>query len=210
MERIETVMRPPWPVRSTFLSRMVTARRDPAPYAAAMKALTRTAFLLPVPLGVLLAAGAAGCEPLPSMFSRTLDTGTVIEAGAERVWQVLVDFEAYPSWNPFVRRLSGELRQGARLEVTVQPAGRGEFSFRPTLVAVEPNRELRWLGHLVIPGLFDGEHGFTIESIAADRVRLRHREVMSGVLVPFLGGMLRDTERGFHEMNRALKARAEP
>jgi hypothetical protein len=32
---------------------------------------------------------------------------------------------------------------------------------------------------------------------------------MSGLLVPFLGGMLRDTERGFHEMNRALKARVE-
>lgn len=143
------------------------------------------------------------------MFSRTLDTGTVIEASAERVWQVLVDFEAYPTWNPFVRRLSGEVRQGARLEVTVQPAGRGEFSFRPTLVAVEPQRELRWLGRVIIPGLFDGEHGFTIERLGPDRVRLRHREVMSGILVPLMGGMLRDAERGFHLMNRALKARAE-
>ncbi len=143
------------------------------------------------------------------MFSKTLDTGTVIDASAERVWQVLVDFQAYPEWNPFVRRLAGEVRQGARLEVTVQPAGRSEFSFRPTLVAVEARRELRWLGHVVVPGLFDGEHGFTIESLAPDRVRLRHREVMRGLLVPFLGGMLRDTERGFHAMNRALKARAE-
>jgi hypothetical protein len=143
------------------------------------------------------------------MFSKTLDTGTVIEASAERVWQVLVDFDAYPAWNPFVRRLAGELRPGARLEVTVQPAGRGEFSFRPRLVAVEPGRELRWLGRLFIPGLFDGEHGFAIEPLEAGRVRLRHSEVMSGLLVPFLGGMLRDTERAFHEMNRALKARAE-
>ena len=158
---------------------------------------------------MLLAAGAAGCERPATMFSKTLDTETVIEAGAERVWQVLVDFEAYPSWNPFVRRLAGEVREGARLEVTVQPAGRGEFSFRPTVVAVEPRRELRWLGHLAIPGLFDGEHGFTIETLGEKRVRLRHTEVMSGLLVPFLGAMLRDTERGFHAMNNALKARAE-
>jgi len=38
------------------------------------------------------------------------------------------------------------------------------MTFRPTILKAEPNRELRWLGHLLVPGLFDGEHIFTIET----------------------------------------------
>lgn len=175
-----------------------------------MKRLSRPALLFPAALGLFLAATvAAGSEPRTWLPSRTLDSEIEIEAPAERIWRILTDFETYPSWNPFVRRAAGELRPGARLEITVQPAGRGEFSFQPTLISVEPERELRWLGRLGVPGLFDGEHGFTIEPLGRERVRFRHREVMSGLLVPFLGGMLRDTERGFHAMNRALKSRAE-
>ena len=128
---------------------------------------------------------------------------------SEQVWAVLADFEAYPAWNPFIRRAAGELREGQRIQVTIQPPGRGEFAFEPTLTSVAAGRELRWLGHLGIRGLFDGEHAFAIEPVGEGRVRFHHYEVMSGLLVPFLGGMLRDTERGFDEMNRALKARVE-
>ncbi len=42
------------------------------------------------------------------------------------------------------------------------PAGIGHFlfhpTFRPTVLVAEPNRELRWLGRLFMPGPFDGEH----------------------------------------------------
>ena len=43
--------------------------------------------------------------------------------------------------------------------------------FKPRVLKAEPNRELRWLGHLGIPGLFDGEHIFTIEPLDQERVR---------------------------------------
>ena len=74
----------------------------------------------------------------------------------------------------------------------------------------EPDRELRWLGHFLIPGLFDGEHICTIEPLEAGRVRFVQRENFTGLLVPlFMRRMEKDTKRGFEEMNRALKARAE-
>ena len=84
------------------------------------------------------------------------------------------------------------------------------MSFRPTVVVAEPNRELRWLGHLWLPGLFDGEHSFSIELLGEGRVRFIQRERFKGLLVPFLSKMLDwDTQRGFNEMNWALKLRAE-
>jgi hypothetical protein len=84
------------------------------------------------------------------------------------------------------------------------------MTFRPTVLKAEPNRELRWIGHLLIPGLFDGEHIFTIEPLGANRVRFVQREIFSGLLVPlFAKGLDTDTQRGFGEMNQALKAQAE-
>jgi hypothetical protein len=78
------------------------------------------------------------------------------------------------------------------------------------VLKAEPNRELRWLGRLLVPGLFDGEHIFIIELLGAERVRFIQREIFTGMLVPFLTGALdRDTRHGFEEMNQALKDRAE-
>ena len=73
---------------------------------------------------------------------------------------------------------------GERLEVNIQPSGASGMTFRPTVLKVEPNRELRWLGHLLISGLFDGEHIFTIEPLGQSRVRFTQREVFTGLLVP--------------------------
>jgi hypothetical protein len=133
-----------------------------------------------------------------------------IQASAERVWQVLTDFISFPQWNPFIRRASGIVQAGERLEVNIQTSGANGMTFRPTVLIAEPNRELRWLGHLLIPGLFDGEHIFTIEQLGAHRVHFVQREIFTGLLVPFFARRLdTDTRRGFEEMNHALRVRAE-
>ena len=87
---------------------------------------------------------------------RELRSEIEIDAPPEHVWAVLTDFDAYPEWNPFIRRISGELREGARLEVRIEPPGARATTFKPTVRAVERNRELRWLGRLLAPGIFDG------------------------------------------------------
>ena len=133
-----------------------------------------------------------------------------IEAPADRVWQVLTDFAKFPEWNPFIRQMSGEVRTGAQLQVQLGPTGGRVMSFKPKMVNVETNREMSWLGRLLIPGLFNGEHSFTIEALDEKGVRFVQHEKFTGLLVPFMAKSLdRDTRRGFEEMNRALKERAE-
>ena len=139
-----------------------------------------------------------------------LHTEIEIYAPAERVWGLLTDLPGYPQWNPFIRRASGVIKVGARLEVYLQPPGGRGVAFQPTVLKAEPNRELRWLGNLIIPGLFDGEHIFLIEKLGEERVRFIQREVFTGLLVPLLWrGLETGTRRGFEEMNNALKAGAE-
>jgi len=133
-----------------------------------------------------------------------------INASPETVWKLLTDTSRFPEWNPFIRRLSGELKVGQKLTVFVQPPGGSGMEFKPEVLKVEPGRELRWLGNLMIPGLFDGEHIFQIEPLGDGHVRFHQREIFSGILVPLLKKFLdSDTRRGFDAMNRRLKELAE-
>jgi hypothetical protein len=141
---------------------------------------------------------------------KELRTEIEVNASAERVWRILTDFAAYAEWNPFIRRIEGEVVVGARLHVFIEPAGGKGMSFQPTVHTVKPERELRWLGRLLLPGLFDGDHSVEIEPLDAKRIRFIHRERFGGLLVPMLARMLdRNVNPGFEEMNRALKLRSE-
>lgn len=139
-----------------------------------------------------------------------LRTETLIHASPERVWAELMDFAAYPAWNPFIRALSGDVRVGGRLTVHLQPEGGRPMTFRPVVRTLTPGRELVWRGRVGLPGVFDGEHRFALVPLPEGGVRFEHTERFSGLLVPFLHHWLEEgTRRGFEAMNRALKARAE-
>lgn len=153
-------------------------------------------------------AAAAQVENTGLMSGR-VHTEVEIQASAERVWAILSDLSDYPSWNPFVRQISGILRKDERLKVTLQPPGGRAMSFRPAVIVAETNRELRWRGSVIVPGIFDGEHYFIIEPRSASSVRFVQGEDFSGVLVPFLGSVIRNASEGFVAMNAALKQRAE-
>ncbi len=143
-------------------------------------------------------------------MSKQLRTQVDIDATAERVWQVLTDFRAYPQWNPFMTQVSGTPAQGERLTIRMQPEGGRAMTFRPTVREAVAQRRLRWLGHLLVPGIFDGEHSFTIEPRDEGGVRLVQQEDFRGVLVPLLSRSLdRGTRPAFERMNQAVKQRAE-
>src|SRR2546422_6043928 len=137
-----------------------------------------------------------------------LRTETEIDAPVERVWQVLTDFETFPEWNPFIRRIRGKPVEGSRLEVFLAASGTRGMRFRPKVLKVVPNRELRWLGRLGFPRLFDGEHIFELQSLGPGRTKFVQREQFRGIFLPFLRRSLqRDARRGFEEMNQALRQR---
>jgi len=133
-----------------------------------------------------------------------------IGASSARVWNVLTDFAEYPNWNPFVKSIAGQAEKGTRLVARIVPEGGRGMTFKPTVLVADQEKELRWLGRFLVPGLFDGEHYFVIESNPAGTTRLVHGERFSGLLAMLASSRLdRDTRRGFIAMNKALKARAE-
>jgi hypothetical protein len=91
----------------------------------------------------------------------------------------------------------------------MEPPGARGMTFRPTVRTVGPARELRWLGRLFVPGLADGDHRLALEPLAGGRFRLIQSERFSGLLVGLLTRTLAATQRGFMQMNQALKRRTE-
>jgi hypothetical protein len=81
---------------------------------------------------------------------------------------------------------------------------------RTSGLAVRANEELRWLGHLFIPGLFDGEHIFELYENTDGSTTFVQREKFTGLLVSLFEKMLdTNTLAGFEAMNKKLKALAE-
>ena len=134
-----------------------------------------------------------------------------INATPQRVWEVLTDFAELPQWNPFIRSAEGVVKEGERLKVYIRPPNGMGMTFTPTVLKAHEGSELRWIGRLLMPGIFDGEHYFIIEPLGEGHVRFTQGEKFTGVLVPLFGimGIFRKTQAGFEEMNQALKQRAE-
>ncbi|MFZ5973699.1 MAG: SRPBCC family protein [Bacteroidota bacterium] len=141
---------------------------------------------------------------------KEIRTEIVIQARPEKVWGVLTSFPQYPQWNPFLKKIEGPLQEGAQITARIEPPGSSGMTFKPTLLVVSPARELRWLGHLFVPGLFDGEHVFELYENTDGSTTFVQREEFGGILVPLFEKMLdNNTLAGFNAMNQSLKARAE-
>jgi hypothetical protein len=154
---------------------------------------------------VFLVTGATG-----KLMKRQIITSIEIDVPPNVIWKILTEFDRYDRWNPFMPSINGKAIPGTKLEVKIQPPGGNAMTFRPIVLVANPGRELSWLGRLLFPGIFDGEHRFEIESLSDRRVRFVHSEKFSGLLVPLFWRSLNTrTRQGFEEMNQALKLQAE-
>ncbi len=144
---------------------------------------------------------------------RELVTDIDIDADPNEVWAVLTDFDRYPEWNPFITEIRGVAEEGERLQVRLEPPEGRPVRFEPKVQIANDGVQLTWLGRVLLPGVFDGEHSFEIRPLpfgGPERVRFTQRERFRGLLVPLLWRSLdRDTRRGFEQMNEALKERVE-
>ncbi len=138
---------------------------------------------------------------------KEIRTEIEIAASAARVWEILTDFEKYEQWNPFIHKIIGEAKEGAKIQIHLEtPAGKNR-KYDPVVTKVEAGRELRWLGG----GFFlNGEHIFLIEEPRPGHVLFVQREVFAGMMTSFFGRAIHDDiAAGLKEMNASLKARAE-
>jgi len=143
------------------------------------------------------------------MASKHVETRIIVDASPARVYEVLTDFGAYPSW---CRQLSLRLRDGGGL----RPGARAWLFVKPSplpvpcrIVVTEEGRELRWIGGP--RGLIHGSHSFELRPVDGepDKTELVHAETFTGLLVPLIWPLASGRlERIYAAMNEGLAARA--
>jgi len=143
-------------------------------------------------------------------MAKEIKTEILIHATPEKVWSILTNFGNYPNWNPFIKSINGELKVGNKITARIEPPEANGMTFKPIILTFETNKELSWLGHLFIPGLFDGNHKFELIDNKNGTTTFIQSENFKGILVPLLKNQLdNNTKRGFVEMNKKLKELAE-
>ena len=141
---------------------------------------------------------------------RNLETEITINTSPEVVWDILLDHNAYPDWNPFITQISGPTQPGENLLVTITPPDSKPMEFKPLVLKNDKEKEFRWVGKLIVTGIFDGEHYFLVESVGPNETRFTQGENFTGILSGLFMKMIgKNTLAGFEIMNEALKKQAE-
>lgn len=134
----------------------------------------------------------------------------MVEAPAERVWQVICDLPRYPEWNPFVVRCTSTLAVGDPIDMRVRVF---PFWAQPQRERILEHRPGRHLCYGIGPSLLDAlasRRCHHVTTLDARRSRYVSRFELSGWLSPWVARMLgRRLEAGFAAMSAALCARAE-
>jgi hypothetical protein len=151
-----------------------------------------------------------------------------LQAPASRVWAALTDFASYQIWNPVIESVDGKAAEGARLRMKLrqealrQPVGSAAgalkgYAFRAWCalngmrIAVRvtkllPERELRWVGSLPLPRMFQGEHYFQVAERRDGGVRFTQGEHYAGLLEPAFRDVMEAVNRhAMNAVNQALK-----
>ena len=143
-------------------------------------------------------------------MAKEIKTEILINATPGKVWSILIDFDKYPDWNPFIKSITGKVLVSNKITVRLEPPGAKGMTFKPKVLAFETNKEFRWIGHLFFLGLFDGEHIFELIDNGNGTTTFIQREKFGGILVPLFKKMLDgNTLNGFNLMNKKLKELAE-
>ncbi|USA46217.1 SRPBCC domain-containing protein [Acinetobacter sp. C26M] len=142
-------------------------------------------------------------------MKKEINTEILIHASAKEIWNVLMDFDRYPEWNPFIIRIEGHKELGGELKIVLQSAGESTMNFVPLVVENKQAEKFAWHGTLLFKQLFNGIHCFELIEVAEKKTLFKHSETFNGFLVRFLGKELKKTEQNFHLMNESLRQRVE-
>lgn len=137
---------------------------------------------------------------------REISRSIELDFSADTVWQTITNTALFPEWNPFLRHVKGEIREGAPLEIRVHLVGGREMATRVVVHRIVDGQLLQWKSG--IPGLFAAEHSFQLEPLGKNRTRFTQIERFRGLFIPLFWSKLEQpSQASFDRMNQALKDR---
>jgi hypothetical protein len=128
-----------------------------------------------------------------------------ISGTPEAVWAALSDAAAYPEWDPNMKSIEGKIGLGEKLVLHTNIT---KQAFKVTVSELETDRRMVWKSGMPL-GIFKGARTFEILPQGDGKVRVKVREVFSGLMSPIIGRMIPDLQPSFEKFVRGLKRRVE-
>lgn len=143
----------------------------------------------------------------------SINTNITINAPPSVVRKIFFDFASYPDWNPFITSIESPIPcppSGTHIKFVAS----GQ-TIEPIVKENTPER-FSWMGKLIAEWIFKGQHYFEFQPFGdigenGETVGCKfiQREDFGGILSSVLFLIREKTEKGFNDMNKELKARAE-
>jgi hypothetical protein len=138
-----------------------------------------------------------------------IDQCTRIAAPARVVWQVIVDLDRYPEWNPFVVACRSTLQVGAPIDMRVRLLPVAMMQ-RETIFEHVAGERLCYGLRGGFAGSVESQRCHVVRAAGDGTAEYESRFALGGRLAPVVRALLGSRlERGFSSMTEALVHRAE-
>lgn len=133
-----------------------------------------------------------------------------INAPAEKVWDILVDLEKYPEWNPFTYKVEGKVALGEPVTLYVQMKENDQRVQKEEVCVVNKPNHLAWKMSMISPFILAAQRDQLIEKIDEQSCTYESIDAFQGLLTPVvMASFKQHIEAGFNALAKALKERAE-
>lgn len=107
-------------------------------------------------------------------------TEIFINSNPENVWKVLTNLDGWKAWNPIIREVTGEMKLGNKLKVTIK-AGKSGTVMNPVISKLEDQKSLVWTTSMGAGYLFKNEKVIEL-SPSGEGTKVTHSELYGGLL----------------------------
>jgi alpha-tubulin suppressor-like RCC1 family protein len=133
-----------------------------------------------------------------------------INAPPELIWDIILDLDSYPEWNPYTIAMQSTLKVGDAMVMTVKMSDLVTLTQTEYIRVIEPGHKICWGIDTDTPELNSGERCQWLEPKADGTTRYVTEDLIEGTLNPIVNALFdQDVQTGFDAVAASLKTRAE-
>ena len=129
-----------------------------------------------------------------------------IKAKPGTIWEVLVDGDKYPDWDPGMDRVEGTIAPGESVKFFTKMSP--DRAFPAKVTTCEPGQKMVLTGGMPL-GLFKSQRTHTLTPNVDGSTTFATQEIFSGLLLPLFGGSIPDLTEVFENFAAGLKTQSE-
>jgi hypothetical protein len=134
----------------------------------------------------------------------------VINAPAEDIWDVIIDLDSYPEWNPYTVKMTSTLKVGDPMIMKVKMSEALTIDQTENIRVIEEGHKICWGIDTTSPEFNSGERCQWLEALPGGSTRWVNEDLIEGSANPLVTALFGDAVQvGFDAVAVALKDRVE-